>query len=207
MAAAVVQPRCLQRGANYLGVQYNNLNRLSSSTGLHSTKVDLVITAYDRSPSVTAIDVTISCPLLPTYSSSAATSATHIFDARALEKNDKHLAGSIAQGRTFLPVVFTTLGGIGPPEAVHYLDALFSDSYASELAATGSTRNTAHARRLFYQSLLATLTKATADMASALTIAAFEASAADASSATNPAFPPDLTPSNADADHSDDAEF
>ena len=44
-------------------------------------------------------------------------------------------------------------------------------------------------------------------MASALTIAAFEASAADASSATNPAFPPDLTPSNADTDHSDDAEF
>ena len=35
----------------------------------------------------------------------------------------------------------------------------------------------------------------------ALTIAAFEASAADAS------FPPDLTPSNADTDHSDDAEF
>ena len=45
------------------------------------------------------------------------------------------------------------------------------------------------------------------NMASALTIAAFEASAADASSATNPAFPPDLTPSDADTDHSDDAEF
>ena len=43
-------------------------------------------------------------------------------------------------------------------------------------------------------------------MASALTIAAFEASAADASSA-NPAFPPDLTPSDADTDHSDDAAF
>ena len=45
------------------------------------------------------------------------------------------------------------------PEANHYLDTLFSDSYASELAASGSTRNTAHARRLFYLSLLATLTK------------------------------------------------
>ena len=58
----------------------------------------------------------------------------------------------------------------------------------------------------FYQSLLATLTKATANMASALTFAAFEASAADASSATNPASPPDLAPSD-HADHSDDAEF
>ena len=166
--------------------------RLSSSTGQHATKVDLVITAYDRSPSVTAIDVTISCPLLPTHSPAAAVSAAHLFDSRALEKNNKHLAGSIAQGRTFLPIVFTTLGGIGPPEAVHYLDTLFSDSYAAEFAASGSTRNTAHARRLFYQSLLATLTKATADMASALTIAAFDASAADTSSAAVAATsPPD----------------
>ena len=63
------------------------------------------------------------------------------------------------------------------------------------------------ARIGLHRSLLATLTKATANMASALTIAAFEASAADASSATNPAFPPDLAPSDADTDHSDDAAF
>ena len=182
--------------------------RLSSSTGQHATKVDLVITAYDRSPSVTAIDVTISCPLLPTHSLAAAVSAAHLFDSRALEKNNKHLAGSIAQGRTFLPIVFTTLGGIGPPEAVHDLDTLFSDSYASELAASGSTRNTAHARRLFYQSLLATLTKATADMTSALTIAAFDASATDTSSAARAAAsPPNPAPLDAGSDHSDDAEF
>ena len=73
--------------------------RLSSSTGQHSTKVDLVITAYDRSPSVTAIDVTISCPLLPSHSPAAAISAARLFDSRALEKNNKHLAGSIAQRR------------------------------------------------------------------------------------------------------------
>ena len=101
------------------------------------------------------------------------------------------------------PVPISPAGGPGdhPGHISHWVLRL------SELAASGSTRNTAHARRLFYQSLLATLTKATADMTSALTIAAFEASAADASSATNPAFPPDLTPSDADTDHSDDAEF
>ena len=104
------------------------------------------------------------------------------------------LGFGFVQGRTFLPIVFTNLGGIGPPEAVHYLDALFSDSYASELAATGSTRNTAHARRLFYQSLLATLTKATADMASALTNAAYDASAADTSSSAAASSPPGLAP-------------
>ena len=63
-------------------------------------------------------------------------------------------------------------------------------------------------KRLFFQSLLATLTKATADMASALTIAAFDASAADTSSATSAAAsPPNPAPLDAGSDHSDDAEF
>jgi hypothetical protein len=63
-------------------------------------------------------------------------------------------------------------------------------------------------KRLFFQSLLATLTKATADMASALTIAAFDASAADTSSATSAATsPPNPAPLDAGSDHSDDAEF
>ena len=155
----------------------------------------------------------ISCPLLlPTHSPAAAISAAHLFDCRALEKNNKHIAGSIAQGRTYLPPRRLhqphLVGGIGPPEANHYLDTLFSDSYASELAASGSTRNTAHARRLFYQSLLATLTKATADMTSALTIAAFDASTADAPSAAgSAASPPNSAPLDANSDHSDDAEF
>ena len=129
----------------------------------------------------------------------------HIINHNLVRKVD---CVCIAQGRTFLPVVFTTLGGIGPPEANHYLDTLFSDSYASELAASGSTRNTAHARRLFFQSLLATLTKATADMAIALTIAAFDASAADTSAATSAAAsPPNPAPLDAGSDHSDDAQF
>jgi hypothetical protein len=44
--------------------------------------------------------------------------------------------------------------------------------------------------------------------ASALTIAAFDASAADTSSATNAAAsPPDPAPLDAGSDHSDDAQF
>ena len=107
--------------------------------------------------------------MIPTYAPAAATDATALFTARAAEKNNKHLAGSIAQERAFLPIVFSTLGGLGPPEAVHYLDSLFSEVYAAELAATGTTRRTCHLRTLFLQSLLVSLAAATADMAASLT--------------------------------------
>ena len=75
----------------------------------------------------------------------------------------------MAQERTFLPVVFTSLGGLGPPESVHYLDSFFSEAYAAERAATGSTRCTSHQRTLFLQSLLATIASSSADLASTLT--------------------------------------
>jgi len=107
-------------------------------------------------------------PLSPSPVLRAADTAA-LFTARSADKYNKHLAGCIAQERTFLPVVFSTLGGLGPPESAHYLDSLFSEVYAAELAATGTTRRTSHLRTLFLQSLLASLTAATADMASSLT--------------------------------------
>ena len=140
---------------------------LSSSTGGRSTKVDLVISLFSTYPPVTAIDITVSCPLLPAYSGAAANDAAALFATRAREKNNKHLAGCVAQERTFLAVVFSSLGGLGLLESVHYLDSFFfSEAYAAERAATGSTRRTNHLRTLFMQSLLATRTAATADMAS-----------------------------------------
>ena len=146
---------------------FNIKTHLSSSTGGRSTKVDLVISLFSTYPPVTAIDITVSCPLLPAYSGAAANDAAALFATRAREKNNKHLAGCVAQERTFLAVVFSSLGGLGPPESVHYLDSFFfSEAYAAERAATGSTRRTNHLRTLFMQSLLATRTAATADMAS-----------------------------------------
>ena len=93
----------------------------------------------------------------------------------------------MAQERTFLPVVFTSLGGLGPPESVHYLDSFFSEAYAAERAATGSTRRTSHQRTLFMQSLLATLASSSADLASTLTHAA--AAAPVPATAANPTCP------------------
>ena len=163
----------------YLHALINLRTRLSSSV-TSGRKVDLVVTRFSFYPPVTSIDVTVSCPLIPTYAPAAATDATALFTARAAEKNNKHLAGSIAQERTFLPIVFSTLGGLGPPEAVHYLDSLFSEVYAAELAATGTTRRTSHLRTLFLQSLLVSLAAATADMAASLTRDAAAPAAADA---------------------------
>ena len=104
-------------------------------------------------------------------------------------KNNKHLAGVRSQERTFLPVVFSSLGGLGPPESVHYLDSFFSEAYAAERAATGSTRRTSHQRTLFnfMQSLLATVASSPADLASTLTHGAVAAPAA--APATDPADP------------------
>ena len=131
--------------------------------------------------------------MLPSHVVAAAKDAATIFTTRAAEKNNKHLAGCIAQERAFLPVVFTTLGGLGPPETVHYLDSFFSETYAAERAATGSTRRTNHLRTLFMQSLLASLTASTADMAAQLTHDAAtdaDADAAAAADAPTPAAPP-----------------
>ena len=174
-----------------------DLRRRLSSSITSGRKVDLVVTRFDFYPPVTAIDVTVSCPFLPSFAPAAATDATALFTARAAEKNNKHLAGSIAQERAFLPIVFSTLGGLGPPEAVHYLDSLFSEVYAAELAATGTTRRTCHLRTLFLQSLLVSLAAATADMAASLTRDAAapadgddDDAAADAATGAVPA-PPD----------------
>ena len=97
-------------------------------------------------------------------------------DAGAKEKNAKHLPGCVALERVFLPIVFSSLGGLSPPEAVHKRSttsrSLFVDAYAAELLGTSTIRHTAHLRTLLLQSLLASLASSAADMASALTSAA-----------------------------------
>ena len=126
----------------------------SSSSG---KKIDAVITDYSGHPPITALDATVSCPLAPSYSSSAALDAATLFTARASEKLRKHLPGCAELGRTFLPVVFTTLLGIGPASALEYLDSIFSAALANEIIAHGTGRPIALRRLVFYQSLQATL--------------------------------------------------
>ena len=142
----------------------------SSSTS--GTKVDIVVTTFHLPPYVTAIDVTVSCPLLPSYVVSAALDASALFDARAAEKDAKHLPGCVDLGRAFLPFVTTTLLGIGPRTVREWLDSLFSDLFVQEIASGGTGSDAAHRRLLFIQSLQASATRATSRMAITLLDAA-----------------------------------
>ena len=118
---------------------------------------DLVIDETSLTPTKTTLDITVSCPLLPTYCTAAALSSQTLFTRRALEKNKKHLNGCIDLGRHFLPLVFSSLGGLGPPESVEYLDRLYANAYTTELRLGGHGAETHHQRTTFYQTLQAIL--------------------------------------------------
>ena len=92
-------------------------------------------------------------------------SANALFIARAAEKNGKHLAGCVGLGRAFLPIVFTTLLGIGPQDAREYINSLFSDLYVAERLAGGSGHDANHRRVIFIMSLQATVVRANTCMA------------------------------------------
>ncbi len=119
----------------------------------------------DRPPYAMAIDVTVSCPLVPSHVASTAASADALFIERAAEKNKKHLAGYVGLGRAFLPIVFATLLGVGPQDAHEYISNLFSDLYVAERLGGGSGHDANHRRVLFMQSLQATVVRANARMA------------------------------------------
>ena len=123
-----------------------------------------MLTCHEGATRSVAIDVTISCFLLPRYVAASSRSADEPFASRAAEKNDSHMRGCREVGRTFLPIVFSTLGGIGPPAAIKWLDSLFSAAYARERSAGGTGHETNRRRAMFYQLLQCTITSATANM-------------------------------------------
>ena len=150
-----------------LGAEVTTSTRLCSSS-TKGTKVDVVITTLRRHPFTVALDATVSCPPLPSHASAAALSAATLFDARASEKEGKHLAGCASLGRAFIPVVFTTLLGIGPRDAREYIDSLYSELATAERLSGGTGSEAYHRRHLFIHSLQASLVRATARMAIAL---------------------------------------
>ena len=73
--------------------------------------MDLVFTSFDLHPAAaytTAVDVTVSCPLLPTYVVASSASASTLFVARSAEKEAKHLPGCVELHRAFLAIVFSS---------------------------------------------------------------------------------------------------
>ena len=106
----------------------------------------------------------LSCPLLPAHLAAAAADAATLFTTRTAEKDAKHLAGCVDLGRTFMAVVFTTIGGIGPPEATDWIVGLFAASYVSERLAGGTGYQTSMQKSRLYQSLHACCTRGSCGM-------------------------------------------
>ena len=73
-------------------------------------------------------------------------------------------------GRSFQPIVFTTLLGIGPLSARAYLDSLFTAAYLDERAAGGTGSDTAHRRLIFITGLQAAAIRGTEAMLSSLVL-------------------------------------
>ena len=91
----------------------------------------------------------------------ATVSNSKIFDKKAAIKYRAHGAGCRELGESFLPGVFTTVGGIGPKELHSYLDLLFirfRPTQDSHPLAHATARAAAIAKLTFYvhlQSILA----------------------------------------------------
>jgi hypothetical protein len=159
----------------------------SLAVNLHSsltrgTKVDLVLSsALAEHP--TAIDFTVSCPLLPSYLAAAVANPHAIVTARAAEKIAKHAAGSEHRGRLFLPWVFTTFGGIGPASIWYYIDSIYASSAALARLSQTSFHAVSARKAAFLACLQATLVRSCFEMLTTHTSAPPAASSAPLPSA------------------------
>ena len=135
---------------------------ISSST-TSNNNIDLVLESFHLQPPSVGIDVTVSHPLLPSYSTAAALDSLTMFLLRERTKDLHHRAGCINQGKSFLPVVFSTLGGVSP-RAREFLDYLFRRAHATEVDSGGTGVQTIARRQLFYDQLAAVIARSGAAM-------------------------------------------
>ena len=65
----------------------------------------------------------------------------------------------MSRNRTFLPWVFTTFGGIGPPSVLHLIDTIYSSSTALSRLSLTDLHAAARRKASFFASLQAALTR------------------------------------------------
>ena len=131
----------------------------SAANGL-STLTDCLFTWLDGSRAPLKIDPTIVCPFNATNRRYALRSFEALIEHHTNLKNNRHLPGCVGiQGIAFLPAVLTTLGAIGPPATIVWIDSLFDTAAAHERKAGGNGLHTARRRTLFYQTLHAIITR------------------------------------------------
>ena len=134
-----------------------DLRRNLASSTTSGTKIDINLTCHAFVPPTVSLDITVSCPLLPSYLADAAADASAIFAERDREKRAKHYAGCTARDRAYHTFCLTTFGGLGPPETIAYFDHVFLRSASREVAAGLSRRDALHRRQCFYAAVHAAL--------------------------------------------------
>ena len=130
----------------------------TSSSTTSNNNIDLVLESFHLQPPSVGIDVTVSHPLLPTYSGAAALDSLTMFLHRERTKDLHHRAGCINQGKSFLPVVFSTLSGVSP-RAREFLDYLFRCAHTTEIESGGTGQHTIARRQLFYDEIAAVIAR------------------------------------------------
>jgi hypothetical protein len=147
----------------------NFTTHLSSSLTC-GRKVDCIVFTLFLKPPRTAIDITISVPFVPSHLDKHGTHpAEHLFKHRANQKHFKHGDGCVALRAQFLPIVLSSLGGIGPPEALDWLTSLFANSYSTEYTTSRTAHHTADSRSEFHQAIAASLATSQAEMITRIT--------------------------------------
>ena len=138
------------------------------SSALNGNQIDLTLDSFHLQPPSVAIDVTVSHPLLPSWSPAASTDHKTLFLLREKQKDAHHRAGCINQGRSFVPLVFSSLGGISP-RAREFIDSLFSAAYTDERAAGGSGARTVQRRQRLYDQIAAVIVRGGTSLSITLT--------------------------------------
>ena len=107
----------------------------------------------------TAIDFTVTCPLLPSYLTTAIADPQAVIALRAHQKTAKHASGSAARGRAFLPWVLTTFGAMGPAGVWYLVDSIYASSASLARLNRTSLHSVARRKAAFLATLQATLTR------------------------------------------------
>ena len=155
----------LQRHGGFSCQLTRNLG--SSTTG--GQKVDVIASSWRRAPQPWAIDVTVSCPMLPTYIQGAQHDAKDVMRRRDKEKTDKHGPGCEALGRTFAAAVYSTFGGVYGKEWLKLFDQIFHDNIQADKLAGGTGWRPAQDKVQAREQIITTLMRGSAAMASQLT--------------------------------------
>ena len=133
---------------------------LSSSTaGSPLTITDLFLECTDGSLPSVQLDPTISNEYGATNRPHALRGIDKLISFRATAKSSKHAPGVLARGYLFYPLVITTLGALGPPATLDWIDSLFAHSAIKEKADGGNGSRSARRRILFYQTISACLAR------------------------------------------------